>query len=1069
MGEIISLGLWIKRRRKALDLTQDELAQRVGCSLNLIQKIEADARRPSREIAARLADKLELPADERVAFIQAARAELGADRLAPPTQTIERAAFVSAPGLAGQPVPTATLATALPSGTVTFLFTDIEGSTQLWEQHPQVMPAAIERHNAILKTAITAHSGTVFKLVGDAVYAAFASTPDALAAALAAQRALANEPWALPTPLRVRMALHTASAEARDGDYLGPPLNRVARLLAVGHGAQILLSLATQELVRDQLPDDTVLRNLGAHRLKDLARPEPIFQVVVPDLPADFPPLNTPGIRRTNLPAPPTPLIGREHELSHILATLRKTGTRLVTLTGPGGTGKTRLGLQAAAKLLDDFAQGVYFVDLSALQDAKLVDSTIAETLEVTTIGNQPLRERLKDYLREKQLLLLLDNFEQVLEAAPLVAALLAAAPDLHVLVTSRVVLRLSGEQEFPVPPLSLPDPKHVPPLQQLTQYEAVRLFAERARAVKPDFAITNENATAVAEICVRLDGLPLAIELAAARSKLFPPQALLLRLGNRLKLLTGGTRDLPARQQTIRNTIDWSYNLLDAVQQRLFTRLGVFAGGWTLEAAEAICIAEDDVIDLLDGVQTLADHSLIHQDMGRAGISRFRMLETIREYAGEQLKVSGEAQIVRQRHASYYLALTEEAEPLLRTMAQRYWLSQLDDEHDNIRAALDWCIENGDIATGLRIGGALWQFWAIRGHLHEGRARLATLLSLLERSGEVDDRARAKGQFALGVLIDRIGDLSARRQLFEESAARFRATGDRWGLALALNFLTRVASDENDLPRGYVLQAESQLLFEEIGDPWGIALALVFQACGAALRAEPVAKQLGAEGVRRFRAVGDLWSAADALYLLANSGDALGDPEWTLRLIQESQALYRELGDRAGIARALDSFAGGLRWQGDYQQAAQRYDEAISLFRELGLKPYLATALHGRGMVAYHQGDDQHATALFKESLAIFHETQQSYAIGWCFEGLAGVAGRPHIGAAGARRAARLLAACSMVEQPDLWSLGPHGEWEGIVAQARTQLDEEAWAAAWAEGRAMSLEQAIAEALAPI
>jgi predicted ATPase/class 3 adenylate cyclase len=1064
MGDIISLGLWIKRRRKALDLTQDELAQRVGCSLETIRKIEADARRPSREIAARLAEKLELAGDERAAFIQAARAELSADRLAPPAQTIARGAFMPAPAAAGQSAPPATTATALPSGTVTFLFTDIEGSTQLWEQHPQAMPAAIERHNDILTVSITAHGGTVFKLVGDAVYAAFASAPQALTAALAAQRALAAERWGAIGPLRVRMALHTGSAEARDGAYLGPPLNRVARLLAAGHGGQILLSLATQDLVRDQLSDDTALRDLGTHRLKDLSRPEPIFQVVVPDLPADFPPLNTLGIRRTNLPVPPTPLIGRKRVLTEIVAMLRNSNVRLVTLTGPGGTGKTRLSLQAAAELLDDFAHGVYFVDLSPIQDADLVDASIAETLEVATVGDQPLRERLKDYLREKQLLLLLDNFEQVLEAAPLVAALLAVAPHLRVLVTSRVVLRLSGEQEFPVPPLSLPDPKHVPPLQQLTQYEAVRLFAERARAVKPDFATTDENARAVSEICYRLDGLPLAIELAAARSKVLPPDAILARLSNVLRLLSGGARDLPVRQQTLRNTIDWSYRLLTVREQVLFARLGVFVGGWTLEAAEAICIVDDDLIDPLDVLQTLADHSLIRQDTGHAGALRYRMLETIREYAREQLEVTGEIAELQQRHARYYAALAEAAEPRLRTAEQWRWLGRLDDEHDNIRAALDWCIESGDIATGLRLGGSLWQFWAMREHVHEGRARLTSLLSLAERSGEPVDRARAQALLALSILIGQGGERPASRPLLEQSIAGFRTVGDRWGLALALSALSELAFEDHDNAAMQMLHEESQALLEAIGDPWGRAYALVRQDAVAAAQGNPAARRVGLEGVRQLRALGDNWQAAIALNQLAGAYEYVHDLDWNIHLAEESLALAQEFGDRVAIGASLHSLAIALRYYGDYQRAAQCYDEVIPLWQELGIRSALGTSLHGRGMVACFQGDDQRATALFVASLALFREAQKEWAIGWCFQGLAAVAGRA--GREGAQRAARLLAASGAKERVHLWAPSPRAEWERIEDQARAQLDDNEWAAAWAEGLAMSLDEAIAYAL---
>ena len=496
-----------------------------------------------------------------------------------------------------------------PTGTLTFLFTDIGGSTKLWEDNAPAMQAALVRHDELLRSVIEEHGGYVFKTVGDAFCATFPIAPDALEAALEVQRRLLSSEWEETGPLKVRMALHVGAAEERDGDYFGPPVNRVARLLSAAHGSQVLLSLPAQELVRDQLPTQTTLRDLGEHRLKDLFRPERVFQLSAPGLPSEFPPLRTLDAYRNNLPLQPTPLVGREKEASEVCDLVRGDETRLLTLTGPGGTGKTRLALQAAADLLEDFPDGTFFAPLATLTEAELFLPAVAETLGVRETGDQQLVESLKDYLSKRKLLLLLDNFEQILGAAPAVKELLAAAPGLKVLATSRAPLGLYGEHEFPVPPLTLPDLKRPPPLERMTQFEAVGLFVERAQAVKPGFTITNESAPAVAEICVRLDGLPLAIELAAARIKMLPPKAMLQRLTSRLKLLTGGARDLPERQRTLRATIEWSYALLDEGEQLLFARLAVFSGGRTLEAIEAICDAEGDLpVEAFEGISSLVD-----------------------------------------------------------------------------------------------------------------------------------------------------------------------------------------------------------------------------------------------------------------------------------------------------------------------------------------------------------------------------------------------------------------------------------------------------------------------------
>jgi predicted ATPase/class 3 adenylate cyclase len=992
-----SFGLWLRRRRKALDLTQADLAGRVGCAEVTIRKIEADERRPSRQIATRMADTLALAAQDRLAFLKAALGEAGVDRLAPPEQT--RADLLA--------------------GTITFLFTDIEGSTRLWEQHPQVMPSALARHDAILRTAIEAHDGVVFRTVGDAVCAAFRDAVAALVAALSAQRALHAVPWGATDPVRVRMALHTGVVAVGSDDYLGLPLSRVARVLAAGHGGQTLLSRATVELVREHLPPEVALRDLGEHRLKDLTYPEQIYQIVTADLPADFPALKTLAAHRTNLPAQPTPLIGRAAEVRTIGDLLRGADVRLVTLTGSGGVGKTRLALQAAAEALDGFADGTYFVNLAPVRDPNLVIATIAQTLGVKEAGSQPLLERLNDHLRNKHLLLLLDNFEQVLDAAPHMAEVLAATPSIKILITSREGLHLRGEYEFPVAPLALPNLHDLPPPERLSQYEAVRLFIERAQAVKPDFRITNATAPAVAQICHRLDGLPLAIELAAARIRLFPPEALLKRLERRLSFLTGGARDLPARQQTIHNTIDWSYELLDAGEQTLFRRLGVFVGGCTLEAA-AVCNADGDLpLDLVDGVASLTDKSLLRQEEGPDSEPRFTMLETVSEYALERLEERGERNDLRRRHAEYYLALAEAAELHRYTAMQGQWLLRLDADHDNMRAALAWSqTAAASVDIGARLAGALQWFWYIRGYMSEGRAWLERVLP---QSTSAAAPVRAKVLYGAGRLQSDGGQANA---LIEQALALWRELEDKPGMADALLNLGRVARLQGDYERSGKLVEESLGLFREQQIMWGVVWALIS---------------------------------------LADVSLDQGDLAQALEPVQEALALTESLGDTYGNmwARCLRGRLAYL--QGDLELAAMLLEESLAWLRKMG-SPSRFEVLNDFGRVALDQGDTDRAAALFGESLKLNREPGNEIDIADSLVGLAGMAGALGQPA----RAAQLLGAAEVICESIGGSLTPveRTVFDRYAATIRAQLDEATFAAAWAEGRVMTLEQAVTAAL---
>jgi predicted ATPase/class 3 adenylate cyclase len=808
----------------------------------------------------------------------------------------------------------------LPTGTVTFLFTDIEGSTKRWEEQPQAMQRALRRHDTILRAAIEQSGGYVFKTMGDAFCASFSVPTDAFQASLAAQQAISAEVWAEEIgELRVRMALHTGVAELQEGDYFGQPLNRVARLLSAGHGGQTLLSAATQELVRDSLPSGVELKDMGEHRLKDLTRPEHIFQLRGAGLLSEFPPLKTLDNRPNNLPAQLTPFIGREKEVKAACELLGRPEVRLVTFTGTGGTGKTRLAAQVAAELLDDFTHGIFFVELAALNDHSLVASSIAHAIGVLEATGRPIMESLKDYLRDKHLMIVLDNFEQVAQAAPVVDSLLKASPRVKVLVTSRLPLSLYGQREFPVSSLELPPVRaqHAAPLpvEQVTQYEAVRLFIERAQDVKPDFQVNNENAPAVAEICHRLDGLPLAIELAAARVRLFSPGALLSRLQSRLKMLTGGSLNLPARQQTLRNAIGWSYDLLGDGEKQLFRRMAVFQGGRTLEALEAICNSDGQLqIDVFDGAQSLVEKNLLQHREGYDGEPRFWMLETIHEFAREKLEESGEGDEMRQAHALFFLKLSEEAARNLTGVKQAEWLNHLEDEHDNLRAALDWCVKSsGDPELGLKFGSALWRFWARRGYYTEGEQWLERALGAGADAAIV---LRAKALYASGVMMRYQGNYPKSLSFYQEALDLFREVGDKQGMAWALNDMGIVAWRQKDADAMVKFHEEALAIKREIGDERDIATSTANLAEG--LRWQGDIERAGVlleECMEIGRRVGDKYMLAVLCNNLGYVRHNQKDYKSARELFIESLGMNLELKDRLHIAGCMAGLAGIAAW----------------------------------------------------------------------------------------------------------------------------------------------------------
>ncbi|PWT83837.1 MAG: adenylate/guanylate cyclase domain-containing protein [Acidobacteria bacterium] len=794
----------------------------------------------------------------------------------------------------------------LPLGTVTFLFTDIEGSTTLLQRSPAAMEAAHARHDALLHEAIKHNDGYVFKTMGDAFCAAFHTAPSALAAALAGQRALSQEAWPESADIKVRMGLHTGTVDVRDNDYFGQPLNRVARLVAAGHGGQILLTLATQELVRDSLPGGVILRDMGERRLKDLIHPDRIYQVIALDLPADFPPLKTLDTRSHNLPIQSTSFVGRDRELQQVKALLRS--ERLVSLTGSGGVGKTRLALHAGADSIDEFYDGVWLVELASLTDASLVPQAVAAVLGIREQPGTALIDTLTLQLKTKELLLVLDNCEHLIEAsARLCHSLLAACGNVRVLATSREALRIPGESSYRVPSLATPDPKSNACTEAFTQYAAVRLFIDRALAVNSSFQLNNASAAAVANICHHLDGIPLAIELAAARVRSMSVNEVNQRLNQRFRFLTGGARTTLPRQQTLRSLIDWSYDLLNDGEKALLCRLSVFSGGWTLEAAEQVCVGEgveeDRVLDLLT---SLVDKNLVVAEE-RSGATRYRLLETVHQYGRARLREIDDEVRWQQRHFACFLSLAEEADTETRHGAhQQRWLDRLEDEHDNLRFAL--AFPSAEAVDRMRLAIAVGWFWEIRAYFREGRNWFDGLLPVA-RSGKT--AVNATVLLAAGKFASVQGDYVTAQNLMKEALAIRREQGDRRAIARALVNSGQVAREQGNYEESRALYEEAMEIAREIGDFHLVCWTLLSLGYMAELEGDYAsAKLLLEEAMTICRKRGDQKAIAESLKLLGDVARAQSDVATALSRYKESMTICRALGDREVIAYLLEALS---------------------------------------------------------------------------------------------------------------------------------------------------------------
>ncbi len=867
---------------------------------------------------------------------------------------------------------------ALPTGTVTFLFTDLEGSTRLVQLLGDRYPPLLERHAELIREAVTAADGVPFGSEGDAVFSVFPDASHAVAAGVAAQRALANEAWPEDASVRVRMGIHTGAGTLGGDNYIGLDVHRAARIAAAGHGGQVLISELTQTLAAASLPAGVGLRDLGPHRLKDLAEPEHLYQLDIDGQTMDFPPLRSLSAWPNNLPVQLTSFIGREDDQAEVDELLNR--ARLVTLTGPGGTGKTRLALQVAAQRMTRHPDGAFFVDLAPISDPALVASAVASGVGVREAADRPLTETLAESLRDKDLLLIIDNFEQVTDAAPMVSNLLSGAGRLRILVTSRAVLHVSGEREYAVPPLGVADPARLPPMSELSRFEGAALFVDRARAVRNDFAVTDENWPDVAGIVARLEGLPLAIELAAAKVKLLTPAQILARLDDRLAFLAGGPRDVPARQQALRETIAWSHGLLAPGEQALFRRVAVFAGGWTLDAADAVCQPGDIGLDTLEGLSVLLDQSLIRRDVGIHGEARMTMLETIREFALEQLAASGEWDELTRRHAEHFTALAEATEPELTKSPDA--VERIDHDHDNFRAALTWAIESDEARVGMRLGYALWRFWQLRSHLAEGRMWFDRLLALPSAAARTAERG--KGLTGAAGIAYWQNDYSAASAWYEEAESIYRELGDRRGLA-------------------------------------------------------------------------------DALYNTGSMAGIAGDMDKVRAIFGEGSAIAREIGDDPLVMRFLEAEGYMAFMTDDFDTARPRLEEALTLAQKSGDRLAIGTGHHTVGQVARLQGRVADAADHYRMAIRIASELGDTVALTEPLQGLAAVL----IATGDAEHGVRLLGAHEAIREQA--GGGPPPEWLRLgdpFSPAKEQLGADRYQAAWEAGRALSVDQAVADAL---
>lgn len=1023
--EETTFGKWLRKRRRALDLTQKELSNRVGCARITLRRIESDALKPSSELAEIILENLDIPETELPQWIKFARGVTGYPSKSTPAQK---------PSI-----------TNLPSGIVTFLFTDIEGSTKIAQAHPDQWEMMRERHHAILISAIEANNGYVFQVIGDAFCAAFHKTTDAFQASIKSQIDLHNETWG-EMPIKVRMGIHTGRAELQDeGQYQGySVLSRVQRIMSAGHGGQTLISSATQELVRDELPKGISLQDLGEKRLKDMILSEHIYQLIIPNLPSEFPPIRAEEIVLHNLPTQLTSFIGRQKETADILNLISK--HRLVTLAGTGGVGKTRLSIKVGKELLKEYSNGVWLLELASLQDPELLPQTTAVLFGISKQANLPFIDLLIKIIGSKTTLLIMDNCEHLLDAcAHLADILLKHCPELKIIATSREPLEIMGEAVYLVPSLQLPDADHM--LDKLRGYESIHLFEERAQLARTDFSLTMKNASSVVHICQRLDGIPLAIELAAAKTGVLSTQQIADQLDQNFKLLTGGNRTALPHQQTIRASIDWSWNLLSEEERKFMRRLSVFAGGWTLEAAEAVC--GSNAIEL---TSHLAAKSLITKTRGLGDETRFRFHEMIGRYAHEKLVEAEEEVEIRNQHMAYFIDLAERANPELIRSNQLQWFNNLNDEFDNLRAVLKWAIKNNDKKAGMQLMVSSEAFWKSRGDPRE----IGEWLKQLLEGWNENNSLRAHALLFYGQVMGTQNNMAQAQEFYEQSLQLARALSNKDEEAFSLLAVSDILASRGNFKDGIPMKEQSLDLFRELGNKYGQATAM-FNLGGFETDLKKSISLL-LESLKLYRELGDLANTAFVLVELAIRSIWLKEfsnpPNW----LEEAHAIFQHLEINHGEANVMLGYGHLAYEQGNYQQARDYYEESILLFEKAGFVQiwrYLDVAFS-----ILLGGDPIQAFPIFKSCIKDFQNNQDRIGLICSLEGLAIISYKLEQ----FERAGILIGWVDTtrknVGRPD------HDRIDEVTTVCTTELGEKMFSKAYDAGSKMSMDEAVIFAL---